>query len=108
MANPLANEKEIYEKIEKEKLTIHPIIWELINHHIRNDLNYIILSAHFQCETPRWILKFASFMIAFLYRISFQPGDPPPPLLKTFEGIANRVTIIDKFLKNLYQKTYPK
>lgn len=43
MANPLPNEQEIYEKIKKENLTIAPIIWQLINHHINNDLYAINL-----------------------------------------------------------------
>ena len=38
MANPLPHEKEIYEKIAKEKLTIPQPIWELLDHHIGNDL----------------------------------------------------------------------
>jgi len=43
MANPLPNEEEIYAKIKKENITIHPLIWELINHHIGNDLYTINL-----------------------------------------------------------------
>jgi hypothetical protein len=38
MAKPLSNEKEIYEKIKREKIQIHPVIWELINHYIGNDV----------------------------------------------------------------------
>lgn len=41
MANPLPNEQEIYEIIKKENITIHPLIWQLIEHHINNDV-YII------------------------------------------------------------------
>lgn len=43
MANPLSNEQEIYERIKKENITVHPLIWELINHHIGNDLYMINL-----------------------------------------------------------------
>lgn len=43
MANPLSNEKEIYEKIEKENLIIPSPIWELISHHIGNDVYAISL-----------------------------------------------------------------
>ncbi|MDP2941735.1 MAG: hypothetical protein Q8N85_05770 [Candidatus Omnitrophota bacterium] len=45
MANPLPNEKEVYEKIEKEKLTIPSPIWELLTHHLGNDLHAITLIA---------------------------------------------------------------
>lgn len=41
MANPLPNEELIYERIKKENIAVHPLLWELINHHINNDL-YII------------------------------------------------------------------
>lgn len=43
MANPLPNEQEIYEEIKRENFTIAPIIWQLINHHINNDLHAINL-----------------------------------------------------------------
>jgi len=43
MANPLPNEQEICERIKKENLTIHPLIWQLIEHHINNDLYMINL-----------------------------------------------------------------
>lgn len=43
MANPLPNEQEICERIKKENLTIHPLIWQLIEHHINNDLHMINL-----------------------------------------------------------------
>lgn len=43
MANPIANEREIYERIKKENIVIHPLIWQLIDHHIGNDLYMINL-----------------------------------------------------------------
>lgn len=43
MSNPLPNEQEIYEKIKKEDIAIHPLLWELIDHHINNDLYMINL-----------------------------------------------------------------
>ncbi|MFA4889186.1 MAG: hypothetical protein WC628_06400 [Candidatus Omnitrophota bacterium] len=43
MANPLPGEKEIYEKIKKENIKIHPLVWQLIDHHINNDLYMINL-----------------------------------------------------------------
>ena len=41
MANPMNEEEEIYKKIREQNITIHPLVWELIDHHISNDL-YII------------------------------------------------------------------
>jgi len=45
MANPLSNEKELYEKIEKEKLIIPSAVWQLLEHHIGNDVYAISLIA---------------------------------------------------------------
>ena len=45
MANPLSEEKELYAKIEKEKLSIPRPIWELIEHHLGNDVYAITLIA---------------------------------------------------------------
>ena len=45
MANPLRNEKELYEKIKKEKLTIPAPIFELLRHHLGNDLYAITIIA---------------------------------------------------------------
>ena len=43
MANPLPNEQEIYEKIRKENIKVHPLVWQLLEHHIYNDLYMINL-----------------------------------------------------------------
>ncbi len=108
MANPLPNEKEVYRRIEKEHLTIDPLIWNLLNHHIRNDLNWITMCVGLQRMTPRWILKVGSWVINFLYLISRQPPPPPPDLLETFNGTIERVKLIDNFLRNLEEKTTAK
>ena len=43
MANPLNNEKELFEKIEAEKITIAPQVWKFIYHHIGDDVTAINL-----------------------------------------------------------------
>lgn len=43
MANPLPNEDELYERIKKEKITIHPVIWDILTHHIGNDLSLVTM-----------------------------------------------------------------
>ena len=45
MANPLPNETEIYEKIEKEHIKVHHLVWELMDHYIGNDMHIIQLIA---------------------------------------------------------------
>jgi len=43
MANPMSNEQEIYERIKKERITIDPLIWQLMEHHINNDIYMVNL-----------------------------------------------------------------
>lgn len=45
MCNPLNNEEKIYEVIENKHLGVSPLIWQLIGHHLGNDLYIISLIA---------------------------------------------------------------
>lgn len=45
MANPLSNEKELYERIEKDKLSIPSAVWQLMEHHLGNEVYAISLIA---------------------------------------------------------------
>lgn len=38
MANPIPNEDKLYQILKEEGVKVHPIVWELLDHHIRNDL----------------------------------------------------------------------
>lgn len=42
MANPMMNEEEVYRRIKEEGAALDPLIWELLDHHIRNDLQIIL------------------------------------------------------------------
>jgi hypothetical protein len=78
MANPLSDEQEIYERIKKENLTIDPLIWDLIRHHIGNDLyaiNLILGSTvldgeQLSEENARKILAHATAIKDFLAKLS--------------------------------------
>ncbi|MEI8348518.1 MAG: hypothetical protein WCI77_00050 [Candidatus Omnitrophota bacterium] len=104
MANPLRNEEEIYAQLKKEHITIHPLIWELVDHHIRNDINIISLAIGGLRFHRLWILKFSGFMIKFLHRITFQPGKPED-LVNACDRSLKRVKDVDLFLKKLKQAT---
>lgn len=107
MANPLPNEDKLYERFKNEHITISPLIWELIDHHIRNDLNLISVGIGNLRLHPTWILKCASLVIKFLYRLSFQPGKPED-LIEVCDKGLDRVQQINKFLiKRLKQSTLP-
>ena len=83
MANPLSNEKELYERIQKEKLTISPLVWQLLDHHIRNDVYAIslIVGSH----------------------ITGEDKEPIPP--EHGEKILNHCEEIKAFLKKLREAT---
>ncbi len=51
MANPLPNEKEIYERIRNEKITVDPEIWDLLYNRIGDDITAINLltQLYFNC-----------------------------------------------------------
>ena len=53
MANPLKNEDELYIKLKQQGVSVDPVIWEIINHHVRNDLQAIVLNM----EDLRLILR---------------------------------------------------
>ena len=82
MANPLPEEQEIYERIKKENILIHPLVWELISHHIRNELymiNLIIGStvldgALLNEENARKVLKHSKAIQGFLDELWKVPG----------------------------------
>ncbi|MFA5276746.1 MAG: hypothetical protein WC417_07655 [Candidatus Omnitrophota bacterium] len=46
MANPLPNEKELYERIKEENISILPDIWDLLYHRIGDDITAI----NFLCQ----------------------------------------------------------
>lgn len=56
MANPLPNEDELYERIKKENITIHPVIWELLTHHIGNDLGMVTMPLELMLD-PKYPIK---------------------------------------------------
>lgn len=45
MAEELQNEEEIYNRIRNEHILVDHLIWQLLNHHLRNDLQVIMLEA---------------------------------------------------------------
>ena len=45
MANPIPDEDKLYQILNDERVKVHPIIWQLLDHHIRNDLNAISMLA---------------------------------------------------------------
>lgn len=105
MANPLRNEDKLYEILKKENVSVHPVVWELINHHIRNDLSLISTGIGLLRLTPDWILKEASDLIVKRYKESNGPGEPPPDLITLADRILERIRLMDVQLKKLRELT---
>lgn len=55
MANPLNNEKELYEKIKTENITIPPVIWNFIYHRIGDDVTAINLICEYCANNSQFI-----------------------------------------------------
>ena len=85
MANPLLNEEEIYKKIQDENISIHPLVWDLLSHHIGNDLH----------------------MISLILGSAVLPAnnDPKPVSVEHAKKLYEKVFAIQKFLKKLREAT---
>ena len=105
MANPMPNEDKVYERLKREKITIDHDIKELINHHVRNDVNWISMFAGDYQFVPQWILKVCSWQLKFLYKLTRQPGNPPADFITFYQGTMRQVKNVDKFLVKLFDAT---
>ena len=85
MARPLENEDKIYEKIRQEDISVHPLIWELLTHHIGNDLHIINL------------ILAPSILPA--------KGEPKPVSAENARKIYEKVLSVQKFMKKLREST---
>ena len=83
MANPLSDEAKIYEKIKKENIKVHPIVWQLLDHYIGNDLQ---------------VMQF----IAGSYVVSAKPEAIPPEDGQKILGCCDEIR---KFLRKLKDAT---
>lgn len=105
MANPMRDEHKLWEKIKREKITVHPLVWDLIDHHVRNNLNLVALAAQNLRMLPEGILEETSEVLRSLYKKHKQPGNPPPGLIKTCDDCMKGVNETKKFLIRLKEAT---
>ncbi len=104
MANPLPNEEEVYRRIEEENINIPSFVWELLDHHIRNDLNVISLGWGNFLINPPWLLRLLNSFFRFIYRLSGQRGEADN-LIELAQTTVNRVMSVDRFLKKVREAT---
>lgn len=50
MANPHPNERELYERIKNENITVDPLIWDTLYHYLGDYISAIALSAYYFVE----------------------------------------------------------
>ena len=105
MANPLYNEEELIAEIKKERIKVHPLVWELLNHHIRNDVNLISVALGQLYMLPRWILKVSSWVMKVLHRIVRPRGRDPLDIDVVLEKSLERCKNVGDYLKKVKQLT---
>jgi len=104
MANPFPNEDQMWEHIKRGKVTIDPTIRELLNHHIRNDLNYISCGLGQYEFVPANILEAADQLIKKMCQEQAVPFVPPElPVL--YKGTITRCHNITEFLNKIMRET---
>ncbi|MCP4653480.1 MAG: hypothetical protein GY858_08910 [Candidatus Omnitrophica bacterium] len=105
MGNPLKDEEKIWQQIEDENISVHPVVWELLNHHVRNALMAITMGLQLLRMTPDWILNSASWVMRVLWKLSRQQGEPPEKLSETCDKGVQRTKDVDVFLRRLRKAT---
>jgi hypothetical protein len=106
MANPLPYEDKIYSRIKQEKLTVDPDIWDLIEHHVYNDLNYTNVFVGEYQFVPKWILKAGHWVIMTLCKLSRCQFPPSSDIIKLYEVTMQHNKNVVDFLRNLKSVTY--
>lgn len=101
MAKPLPNEDKLYNKIRQERLLIHPLVWQIIIHHLRNDLQVISLGAQELLSAPAWLIKTNCFLSSLLYKLFFYPGKAPTNIVYVCNTILGRVENVQELLNKL-------
>ena len=66
--------EELFQKIKDNKITIDPVVWDLVGHVLGNRIYSITLIVSDLLDTPKWILTAGSRLMMFLYKITGNPG----------------------------------
>lgn len=96
--------EELLERIKNENITIHPTVWELTNHVLGNRIYALELILGNVLSNPKWIFKVASFVMAFLYKISGGSGKISP-ISHYLDRIQINVQQMEFFIKRLREAT---
>ena len=104
LSKPDAYTEELFQKIKDNKITVDPVIWDLMGHVLGNRIYSITLIVNDLLDTPRWILSAGSWLMIFLYKITGNPGK-----MRAIQDILERTSKnADKardFMKRLREAT---
>lgn len=106
MANPLPQEDEYYQRIKKEGLKIHPLIWEALYQRIGDALSVINLIVGYYLGNKESIpVKIANRILEFTQRIKltmnavvYSPGEKDK---KLYERLRRKKIKLHPLLKEL-------
>src|SRR3989338_324547 len=74
LSKPDAYTEELFQKIKDNKITVDPVVWDLMGHVLGNRIYSITLIVNDLLETPKWILNAGSRLMIFLYKITGNQG----------------------------------
>ena len=100
-----ANYKDILEKIEKEKITVHPFIWKLIDKYVRDDVFSIRADIwNISSRTPNIAVKGLDSIFSFVAKI-FSPRRKTKRISEIEKEILEKTDQIESFLNSLKDST---
>jgi predicted nucleic acid-binding protein len=99
--------EELFQKIKEQNITIDPVVWTMLTHVLGNRTYAISLILGDLLDTPKWILKTSSWVMAFLYKLTGRKGG-----IYTIDTYAqkalNNTMMIKDFLNRLRETTQKK
>jgi hypothetical protein len=98
MANELPNEQELYDEIKRSGISIDPRLWQILSHHIGNDVQVIHLSVKCLSEMPPWIMQGCKLMLCLhrKFKKGFETNDIDTVCAATLERANNITGLLDK------------
>lgn len=99
--------EELFKKIEDNKITVDPVVWELMGHVLGNRIYSITLILSDLLDTPKWILNAGSRLMIFLYKISGNQGEMRA-LGEISERLSKNAEQATEFMNRLRQTTKQK
>jgi len=96
---------DIFKKIEEEKITIHPFIWELIDKYVRNDVFSIRADIwNISSRIPNIAVKGLDSIFSFVAKL-FNPRRKVRRISEIEKEILEETDQIESFLNRLKNST---